>query len=331
MLKWWKRRVYRNHVLSNVMAMMLMVGDDEGAALQKDAGIANAIRGGFDDDQPIEVIATHIAAIFIRYSIEQCDDIAQIQAVEQAVSDWSMLPVEEQRAVKNSLLEEELVQDFLITRCQWMLMMAQDFLVEEKINIQDFRILKDGVFGALKGETEEYRRKARIEEIFADAHESAKELPTDEERDAYELGQDVAESMTDDLDDFIETRFGHLESAYLKVLENGLSDAKMSTDHSPIIVARVDFDLFRENVEVAKNKMLDEIGAEMVEWRSVMATLESDSYFEKLVKFRVEGIVEKLEFAGLDLFEKHQEEIVAADNVWRQKFPEQALKEPLHD
>jgi hypothetical protein len=39
-------------------------------------------------------------------------------------------------------------------------------------------------------------------------------LDAPKEQVAYQLGQDVAESMTKDLDEFIEIRFGHLEGKH---------------------------------------------------------------------------------------------------------------------
>ena len=169
MMKWWKRRIYRSDVLANVIAMTFMIGEGEGEIIEKHDGIADAIRTNFESGTPSKVAATYIAASLMAYAIEQCNDIIRKQIVEQGLSNWASLDVSEQRKMRKLLREGKLEQDMLLTRCQWLLLMGQDLLVEHKIEIQDFRILKDSIFGPLKGETLEYRSYVRIDEAIDDA------------------------------------------------------------------------------------------------------------------------------------------------------------------
>lgn len=165
MLNWWKRRKYRSDVMSNLMAMTLMLGD-EGKLLEAHEGIAEAIEHHFEEGLLPEASATYLAATFISDAIARSDDFERKQSVERALSEWSALDVAEQRQTRAALAEGSLDQDMLLTRCQWMLLFAQDYLIDKKIDTQIFRILKDSIYGPLKGETIEQRTSIRLSEIL---------------------------------------------------------------------------------------------------------------------------------------------------------------------
>lgn len=165
LLNWWKRRKYRSDVMSNLMAMTLMLGD-EGKLLEAHEGIAEAIEHHFEEGLLPEASATYLAATFISDAIARSDDFERKQSVERALSEWSALDVAEQRQTRAALAEGSLDQDMLLTRCQWMLLFAQDYLIDKKIDTQIFRILKDSIYGPLKGETIEQRTSIRLSEIL---------------------------------------------------------------------------------------------------------------------------------------------------------------------
>ena len=99
----------------------------------------------------------------MEHAIEQHDDIVHLQITEQLLNEWSVLDPVEQRAMKKQLGAATLNQDMLLTRLQWLLLMAHDHLVDKKIDIEEFKMLKDNLWGSLKREPSGSRAKARLD------------------------------------------------------------------------------------------------------------------------------------------------------------------------
>ena len=169
MFRWWKRMAYKADVMPQLMAMTLMIGKREGKLLGKHAGIADVIRKNFDEDIPSMVTATHLAAALIADAIERDDDVVRKQIVEQLLTEWSQLEPAEQRQISKQIGDGTLNQDMLLPRCQWLLLRGQDLLLEKKIEQHDFRILKDSIWGPLKGETSAQRTTVRLNEALDEA------------------------------------------------------------------------------------------------------------------------------------------------------------------
>lgn len=168
MIGWWKRRLYRNDVVAQVAMMTLLIGRD-GRLLDRHAGIKGAVQASFEEGTPPMVAATHIAAAIVAYAIEQDDDTIRKQIVAQQLTEWSILQPNEQRAFVRQLAGGSLDQDMLLTRCQWLLVRGQDLLLNGKITEHDFRILKDAIYGPLKGEPSQSRMFARIDSALDEA------------------------------------------------------------------------------------------------------------------------------------------------------------------
>lgn len=157
-------------------------------------------------------------------------------------------------------------------------------------------------------------------------------VPIEEQQkldDAFEYGRKVAQSMDQEIEQFMRQRFGHVKDAYLKILEGSYHDAKARTDHSPIIIARIDRDLFNENVSGTRDKMREEILSKMETWQSVMAQMGNTGDIERLVDSKLDAFESDMNFAGINLFMEHADELKEADDLWRQVNPEQAKQEPL--
>jgi hypothetical protein len=165
MIRWWRRKVYYGDVMAQVMAMTLMIGPD-GKVLERHDGIKKAIRMNFDEGTAPMVAATYISAALMEYAIERDDDTVRKQMVDQLLSEWSVLELDEQRAIRRQIRDGTLHQDMLLTRCQWLLLMGQDLLLERKIAAHDFRILKDSIYGPLKDEPHGSRMFGRIDEAL---------------------------------------------------------------------------------------------------------------------------------------------------------------------
>ena len=162
MIRWWKLKQYYGDVMAQVMMMTLMIGP-EGKILEKHDGIRAAIRKNFDDGTAPMVAATHISAALMSYAIAQSDDIVRKQIVEELLRQWSLLDAGEQRSIGRQMADGTLRQDMLLTRCQWLLIRSQDLLLDKTIEMHDFRILKDSIYGPLKGEEHGSRIFDRID------------------------------------------------------------------------------------------------------------------------------------------------------------------------
>lgn len=166
MIWWWRRSAYRADVMAQLLMMTLMISPAEGRLLRRHEGIRAAIRTNFEDGVPAMVAATHISAALMTYALEQNDDTIRKQIVEQLLTEWSALEPGEQRAVGRQLAAGTLDQDMLLTRCQWLLLRGQDLLISKKIDLHDFRILKDAIYGPLKGEAHGVRMFDRIDKAL---------------------------------------------------------------------------------------------------------------------------------------------------------------------
>ena len=165
-MNWRKLNQYRSEVLGNLMALTLMFGE-EGRVLEKDDNISEAIKLNFESCTPSSAASIYIAATIMSKAIEESADATRKLDISQKLSDWSALDIEEQRAMRKSLQAGTLDQDMLLTRCQWLLLMGQDFLLEEKITMHDFRVLKDSIYGPMQGDAMDDRRDARFDDMIS--------------------------------------------------------------------------------------------------------------------------------------------------------------------
>ena len=69
---------------------------------------------------------------------------------------------ENPRSMRKELREGTLNQDLLLTRLQWAILMGRDMLGEGEIEGHDFVMLKDEIYGSLKGEPPGQRALDRI-------------------------------------------------------------------------------------------------------------------------------------------------------------------------
>lgn len=166
MLRWWKARSYAAEVKTQLIVLLLLL--DGSKLVGQHEGISAAIQANFDEGVSSDVAATHLAAALIADAIERSSDIAQKERVAEQLEAWAKLEYQEQRGISQKLREGALSQDFLLTRCQWLLMRGQSLLLDGKIEVHDFRILKDSIWGPLKGENIADRAMMRLEALLDD-------------------------------------------------------------------------------------------------------------------------------------------------------------------
>jgi hypothetical protein len=148
---------------------------------------------------------------------------------------------------------------------------------------------------------------------------------------AYETGRGWSEEMCNVLNLFMAHRFSGLKDRYIAVLQDGLNSAQSNTDYSPIIAMRVEYQLFRENVETLKSKMTAEINEHMAEWINLSVAMEMESLVDELIEQTVKNTTQDILFAGLAAVLDRGEELKDADDAWRIANPELAAEQPLDE
>lgn len=159
MIRWFRRRAYANDVIIRLQVMMLT-----GHLVRKHPGVQAALRDNFDKGISVPVTTIYIASSLIADAIERDGDATRKQMIAQQLDAWST--TENPRLFKKQLREGTLDQDMLLTRCQWMLVVGQDMLLADEITVHDFTILKDSIYGSLKGEPKEQRTANRISSML---------------------------------------------------------------------------------------------------------------------------------------------------------------------
>ncbi|MEZ2131346.1 MULTISPECIES: hypothetical protein [unclassified Sinorhizobium] len=159
MISWFRRRAYANDIMIRLQVMMLT-----GRFIRNHRGVQAAVRDNFDKGIPAPITTIHIASSLIADAIEQSGDTARKQMIAQQLDAWST--TENPRLFKKQLREGTLDQDMLLTQCQWMLVVGQDMLLAGEITVHDFRILKDSIYGSLKGEPKEQRTADRVSSML---------------------------------------------------------------------------------------------------------------------------------------------------------------------
>lgn len=92
---------------------------------------------------------------------------------------------------------------------------------------------------------------------------------------AYEMGREAAQAMIDDFERFMAARFGNIHENCQHVFRSCLQKSLSRQDAPPMLVARIEFKFFLEEVDELKPKMLAEIDVAMAKWLDVMNDIDT--------------------------------------------------------
>lgn len=148
---------------------------------------------------------------------------------------------------------------------------------------------------------------------------------------AHEMGRKAASAMVGDLDAFIASRFGHIKSAYLKVLDDGLLRVRAlpEFEHSPILLARAELSAYYAQVKDLEPKMTAEILDHMQEWQGVFDSMGLDGEIERVTKARLDELFLNMTLGGLSQLLEHTDQLKILDDAWRAANPAQSALEPI--
>lgn len=130
----------------------LMLGD-EGRMLDADGVSQGLLALEFERGASPIAAGTYVAAAIMGDAIHRDADSERKRIVADQLGEWSALDPQAQRAMRRHLREGTLShQDSLVTRCQWQMLWTQDMLLENKITMADFKVVKDTLWEAIKEE-----------------------------------------------------------------------------------------------------------------------------------------------------------------------------------
>jgi hypothetical protein len=149
-----------------------------------------------------------------------------------------------------------------------------------------------------------------------------------QETEAYKLGQNAAQGLVTELDSFMRTRFDPVFDAYLEVLRDCFERTFDRPEAPPIVLARVEYSSFLENVDELRAKMPPDISAALGDWRDLSEEMSMQEGFQRLIDSRVENFMSNLTAAGLQMFLDMADRLKVADDRWRAANLEKAARFP---
>lgn len=146
---------------------------------------------------------------------------------------------------------------------------------------------------------------------------------------AYDMGRDIGDQFTAEAVAYVDARSLVIEKNFLEVLQKQIDTARYQEEHSPMLVARVEYEIFVENVSDSIEKLFDETKLVLREWDEVHAAISMTAETDHLIKQLVEAKLGPLKLLGLKTLLQNVDILKRADENWRLKFPELSRLEPL--
>lgn len=145
---------------------------------------------------------------------------------------------------------------------------------------------------------------------------------------ATEMGREIGRQFNDQVSAYIDLRCSQIEPAFLRVFQKTLDNARYQEEHSPLMLARIEYDLFIENVDESTEKLITETKAAHSEWNDLHATIGVTDDIDKLLRTLIGAKSEDFKLVGLKLLLENADIIKRADEDWRIKFPVLSAAEP---
>ena len=137
---------------------------------------------------------------------------------------------------------------------------------------------------------------------------------------AYQAGLDAAEHMARAFREYQKTRFGPVHDSYLNVFRERLHNA-LRSDESPLLVAKVEAELFGKHIEKLKSKMFDETVQAMANWFDLAMQVGARQEIEALLEHTIEQFCETIGSDALKMVESYAVMLKDAEAAWRNKHP----------
>ena len=155
-------------------------------------------------------------------------------------------------------------------------------------------------------------------------------LPDNEQR-AYEQGQEIGRKLTEGVFAYVKVRSDGLRERFLDLLQMQIDEARYQEKNSPILMARVEYNIFRGHVNEAMCGLTSEtVSAFKAEWGDSLETLGvDDDLLTKMAQKAVDDHLFPLTLEGLKIMTDNADILKRADDSWRRKFPDLASEQAL--
>ncbi|MGX9991618.1 hypothetical protein ACS4RR_021045 [Rhizobium sp. Z1P35] len=150
-----------------------------------------------------------------------------------------------------------------------------------------------------------------------------------EDQAAFDKGREISQAQIAEIEHYIGWRFEQIRTGYLGVIQKQLDSARQQDEHSPLLVARVEYSLYMDHVKQAQAQLKTEVYQHFYEWADLNREMGVEDLIEKWLDQTLSDKFTDLTFAGLKVMTDNADILKTADDNWRWKFPDLAAAQPL--
>jgi hypothetical protein len=126
--------------------------------------------------------------------------------------------------------------------------------------------------------------------------------------------------------DYQRARFGSVHADYLTIFRDRLQNAMRSEESPPLLVAKIEVELFSEQLQKLRSKMFEETVRAMAHWFEAAEKVGARSEIDALLKQSIEQFCLAIGSEALTLAEGYAALLKDADAAWRHKYPEKVAR-----
>jgi hypothetical protein len=138
--------------------------------------------------------------------------------------------------------------------------------------------------------------------------------------------QATGEHMARAFHDYQRARFGSVHADYLTIFRDRLQNAMRSEESPPLLVAKIEVELFSEQLQKLRSKMFEETVRAMAHWFDAAEKVGARSEIDALLEQSIEQFCLAIGSEALTLAEGYAALLKDADAAWRQKYPEKVAR-----
>ncbi|MEY9198459.1 hypothetical protein ABIA16_003575 [Sinorhizobium fredii] len=168
-----------------------------------------------------------------------------------------------------------------------------------------------------------------IGKLFGKKSEPAAPAMTPDEQKAFELGREISRNQLAKVDQYIAVRFEQIRFGYLNVIQKQFDSCRQQDEHSPLLVARIEYSLYLEHVTEAHEQLLAEVKHHFHEWTELNKEMQVEDAVDKYLDQSLTDKFTALRLEGLKVMTDNADILKTADDNWRRRFPELAAAQPL--
>jgi hypothetical protein len=143
---------------------------------------------------------------------------------------------------------------------------------------------------------------------------------------ANQVSAETGDHIGRALQEYQQARFGPVHFDYLSIFKGRLQSALESHDSPPLLLAKIEVELFSQQIEKLRSRMFDETSRAMTHWLDLAEKVGARSEIDALLKQSIEEFCQVIGADALKIAESYAALLKEADAAWRQKNPEKAAR-----